>query len=36
MFIVELEVLMDGDYDVDRCYEVIEVGLKVLYVVLFE
>ncbi len=34
--IVEPEVLMDGDHDVDRCYEVTEAGLKALYAALFE
>ncbi len=29
--IVEPEVLMDGDHDIDRCYEVTELGLKLLY-----
>jgi len=29
--IVEPEVLMDGDHDIDRCYEVTEMGLKTLY-----
>ncbi|MCQ8184764.1 class I fructose-bisphosphate aldolase [Parvularcula maris] len=34
--IVEPEVLMDGDHDIDRCYEVTEQGLKILYTALFE
>src|ERR1700750_37090 len=29
--IVEPEVLMDGDHDIDRCYEVTEWALKALY-----
>ncbi len=29
--IVEPEVLMDGDHDIDRCYEVTEYALKTLY-----
>lgn len=29
--IVEPEVLMDGDHDIDRCFEVTEMGLKLLY-----
>ena len=29
--IVEPEVLMDGDHDIDRCYEVTEFALKMLY-----
>ena len=33
--IVEPEVLMDGDHDIDRCYEVTEYGLRVLYEELF-
>ena len=33
--IVEPEVLMDGDHDIDRCYEVTEFGLKRLYEELF-
>ena len=34
--IVEPEVIMDGDHDIDRCYEVTEFGLKRLYAELFE
>ncbi len=34
--IVEPEVLMDGDHDIERCYEVTEFGLKTLYKELFE
>lgn len=34
--IVEPEVLMDGDHDIDRCYEVTEFGLKLLYTELHE
>ncbi len=34
--IVEPEVLMDGDHDIERCYEVTEFGLKTLYRELFE
>lgn len=34
--IVEPEVLMDGDHDIDRCYEVTEYTLKRLYADLFE
>jgi fructose-bisphosphate aldolase class I len=34
--IVEPEVLMDGDHDIDRCYEVTEQTLKTLYAELFE
>jgi fructose-bisphosphate aldolase class I len=34
--IVEPEVLMDGDHDIDRCYEVTSAGLRVLYEALFE
>jgi fructose-bisphosphate aldolase, class I len=33
--IVEPEVLMDGDHDVDRCYEVTELALKTLFQELF-
>jgi fructose-bisphosphate aldolase class I len=33
--IVEPEVLMDGDHDIERCYEVTEFGLKRLYEELF-
>ncbi|MEL6364810.1 MAG: class I fructose-bisphosphate aldolase [Pseudomonadota bacterium] len=33
--IVEPEVLMDGDHDVARCYEVTQYGLRVLYEELF-
>jgi fructose-bisphosphate aldolase class I len=33
--IVEPEVLMDGDHDIERCYEVTEFGLKTLYEELF-
>jgi fructose-bisphosphate aldolase, class I len=29
--IVEPEVLMDGDHDIDRCYQVTEFALKTLY-----
>ena len=29
--IVEPEVLMDGDHDIDRCFEVTQMGLKLLY-----
>jgi fructose-bisphosphate aldolase class I len=29
--IVEPEVLMDGDHDIDRCYEVTEFALKAVY-----
>ncbi len=29
--IVEPEVLMDGDHDIDRCYEVTELTLKLLF-----
>ncbi|MEM9750506.1 MAG: class I fructose-bisphosphate aldolase, partial [Pseudomonadota bacterium] len=29
--IVEPEVLMDGDHDIDRCYEVTELSLKMLF-----
>jgi fructose-bisphosphate aldolase class I len=29
--IVEPEVLMDGDHDIDRCYDVTETTLKLLY-----
>lgn len=34
--IVEPEVLMDGDHDIDRCYEATEWTLKTLYAELFE
>ena len=34
--IVEPEVLMDGDHDIDRCYEVTAQGLRLLYQELFE
>jgi fructose-bisphosphate aldolase class I len=34
--IVEPEVLMDGDHDIDRCFEVTEYTLKQLYGDLFE
>ncbi|GGY44992.1 class I fructose-bisphosphate aldolase [Parvularcula lutaonensis] len=34
--IVEPEVLMDGDHDIDRCYEVTEMGLKLLYEELYD
>ncbi len=34
--IVEPEVLMDGDHDIDRCFEVTELTLKTLYAELFE
>ena len=33
--IVEPEVLMDGDHDIERCYEVTEFGLRRLYEELF-
>ena len=33
--IVEPEVLMDGDHDIGRCYEVTEFALKMLYQELF-
>ncbi|MEM6852035.1 MAG: class I fructose-bisphosphate aldolase, partial [Pseudomonadota bacterium] len=33
--IVEPEVLMDGDHDIDRCYEVTELSLKMLFEQLF-
>lgn len=33
--IVEPEVLMDGDHDIERCYEVTEYTLKQLYAELF-
>ncbi len=33
--IVEPEVLMDGDHDIDRCYDVTEMALKLLYENLF-
>jgi len=33
--IVEPEVLMDGDHDIGRCYEVTELALKMLYQELF-
>ena len=33
--IVEPEVIMDGDHDIERCYEVTEFGLKRLYEELF-
>jgi fructose-bisphosphate aldolase class I len=33
--IVEPEVLMDGDHDIDRCYEVTESALKTLFQELF-
>lgn len=34
--IVEPEVLMDGDHDIDRCFEVTEWTLKEVYMSLFE
>lgn len=34
--IVEPEVLMDGDHDIDRCFDVTELALKTLYAELFE
>ena len=34
--IVEPEVLMDGDHDIDRCYEVTATGLKMLFQELFD
>lgn len=34
--IVEPEVLMDGDHDIDRCFEVTEWTLKEVYAALFE
>jgi fructose-bisphosphate aldolase, class I len=34
--IVEPEVLMDGDHDIDRCYEVTEWVLKTVYQELYE
>ncbi|PQA88622.1 class I fructose-bisphosphate aldolase [Hyphococcus luteus] len=34
--IVEPEVLMDGDHDIDRCYEVTEYTLKSLFAELYE
>ena len=34
--IVEPEVLMDGDHDIDRCFEVTEATLKATYMALFE
>ncbi len=34
--IVEPEVLMDGDHDIDRCFEVTELALKTLYAELYE
>jgi len=34
--IVEPEVLMDGDHDIERCYEVTEFTLKRLFAELFE
>ncbi|TGY89288.1 fructose-bisphosphate aldolase class I [Marinicauda algicola] len=34
--IVEPEVIMDGDHDIERCYEVTEFTLKRLYQELFE
>ncbi len=33
--IVEPEVLMDGDHDIDRCFEVTEATLKQVYMTLF-
>jgi fructose-bisphosphate aldolase class I len=34
--IVEPEVLMDGDHDIDRCFDVTEFTLKILYWELYE
>ena len=34
--IVEPEVLMDGDHDIDRCYDVTEVTLREVYNALYE
>ncbi|WP_419942878.1 class I fructose-bisphosphate aldolase [Candidatus Palauibacter sp.] len=34
--IVEPEVLMDGDHDIDRCFEVTEATLKQVYMALFQ
>ncbi|MEQ9143496.1 MAG: class I fructose-bisphosphate aldolase [Parvibaculaceae bacterium] len=34
--IVEPEVLMDGDHDIDRCYEVTEATLRALFAELYE
>ena len=34
--IVEPEVLMDGDHDIDRCYEVTEAALRLLFRELYE
>jgi fructose-bisphosphate aldolase class I len=34
--IVEPEVLMDGDHDIDRCFEVTEATLKATYSALFD
>jgi fructose-bisphosphate aldolase class I len=34
--IVEPEVIMDGDHDIERCYEVTEFALKTLYRELFD
>jgi fructose-bisphosphate aldolase class I len=34
--IVEPEVLMDGDHDIDRCYEVTEFALRTLYRELYQ
>ncbi|MEM8987266.1 MAG: class I fructose-bisphosphate aldolase [Pseudomonadota bacterium] len=34
--IVEPEVLMDGDHDIDRCYEVTEMTLRLLFEELYE
>ncbi len=34
--IVEPEVLMDGDHDIDRCFDVTEWALKEVYTALFE
>ncbi|MEM1380424.1 MAG: class I fructose-bisphosphate aldolase [Pseudomonadota bacterium] len=34
--IVEPEVLMDGDHDIDRCFEVTEQGLRILYEELYD
>ncbi len=34
--IVEPEVLMDGDHDIDRCYDVTELTLRTLYAELYD
>lgn len=36
VLMVELEVIMDGDYDIEICYEVIEVMLCLLFDVLYQ